>query len=38
MSSDQFDEGWVMIILLSCLAVAFSLISFGLGFVNLAGL
>jgi predicted RNase H-like nuclease (RuvC/YqgF family) len=36
MKSGHVDEGWVMIVLLSCLVVAFSLVTIGLGLVNVA--
>lgn len=36
MKSSEIDEGPVMVILLSCVAVSLSFVSFGLGFVNLA--
>lgn len=37
MKGFHIDEGWVMIILLSCLALALTFVDFGLGLVNLAG-
>jgi predicted RNA binding protein with dsRBD fold (UPF0201 family) len=36
MKGFHIDEGWIMIILLSCLVVAFSLVTIGLGLVNVA--
>ena len=37
MKGFHIDEGWIMIILLSCLALALTFVDFGLGLVNLAG-
>jgi hypothetical protein len=37
MKGFHIDEGWIMIILLSCLGLALTFVDFGLGLVNLAG-
>ncbi len=36
MKGFHIDEGWIMIILLSCLGLALTFVNFGLGLVNLA--